>query len=72
MSRSVVTRRSSRCNRSTSVAAFALHLAAALAPGYRFGDEERWDVGLRLLVQRIGTDAMGVAGAIVALGWSLR
>ena len=65
-------RERSRVTGSTSVAAFALDLGAALETGYRFGDEERWDVGLRLLMQGIGTDAMGVAGAIVALGWSLR
>jgi len=68
----VAGRERSRVTGSTSAAALALDLGAALETGYRFGDEERWDVGLRLLMQGIGTDAMGVAGALVALGWSLR
>jgi len=65
-------RERSRVTGSTSVAALALDLGAVLETGYRFGDEERWDVGLRLIMQGIGTDGMGVAGALVALGWSLR
>lgn len=62
----------SRVTGRTPIAAQALDLGAVLETGYRFGEDERWDVGLRLLVQRIGDEGMGVAGAQVALGWSLR
>jgi hypothetical protein len=62
----------SRVSGAADAGSLALDVGAALETGYRFGDGERWDVGLRLLVHRIGTDAAGVAGAQVALGWSLR
>lgn len=62
----------SRVAGSASAGSFTLDVGAALETGYRFGEGERWDVGLRLLVHRIGTGDAGVAGAQVALGWALR
>lgn len=49
----------------------SLDVGASLETGYRFGERESWDVGLRLTVQALGTNEAGVAGAQFYVGWSL-
>ncbi len=61
-----------RVSGSTPAGSLTLDVGAALETGYRFGAGEPWDLGLRLLFHRIGSSDAGVAGAQVALGWSLR
>jgi hypothetical protein len=45
-------------------------VGAHFETGYRFGVRERWDVGLRALVHALGTNAAGIGGAQLFLGWS--
>ncbi len=51
--------------------ATVLDLGAALETGYRFGEREQWDLGIRMTVQALGTNDAGVGGAQLFLGWTL-
>lgn len=65
-------RDTSRIAGESSGEALRMDLGAVLETGYRFGDDERWQLGLRMLVQALGTNDAGLGGAQLALGWAFR
>lgn len=62
----------SRITGDTSGEALRVDLGGVLETGYRFGDDERWQLGLRMLIHALGTNDAGVGGAQLSLGWAFR
>lgn len=48
---------------------WAVRADAGLETGYRFGDHEAWDVGLRMVVSAVGTNNTRVGGAQWFVAW---
>jgi hypothetical protein len=61
----------SRVSGEVDGSAAVFDVGAALETGFRFGEREAWDVGIRMTVQALGTNDAGVGGAQFFLGWSL-
>ncbi len=55
---------------SADVSALVFDVGASLDTGYRFGANEAWEVGLRLLVHALGTNDAGLGGGSFFVGWS--
>ncbi len=55
---------------SVDASAAVVDVGASLETGYRFGERESWDVGIRMTVQALGTNAAGLGGAQFFVGWS--
>lgn len=47
-------------------------LGGQIETGFRFGDRESWDIGLRLIAQGVGTEDPGIRGMQFFLGWHPR
>jgi hypothetical protein len=61
----------SRVSGQVDASALVLDVGAGLETGFRFGEREAWDVGIRMTVQALGTNEAGLGGAQLFLGWSL-